>query len=90
MLSLANELVSRATRFIRTAQDEPALWAITVHGRIAGSLVCRGGAWRLAWFDGADRRLADYAGPVDGHVEALAEALSARLGTPVRLESLSA
>ena len=80
MLSLANELVSRATRFIRTAQDEPALWAITVHGRIAGSLVCRGGAWRLA----------DYAGPVDGHVEALAEALSARLGTPVRLESLSA
>jgi len=89
MLSLANQLVSRATRFILTAQDEPALWTITVRGRVVGSLVCQGRTWRLAWFDGADRRLAGYAGPVDGDVEALAEALSARLGAPVRLESLS-
>jgi hypothetical protein len=89
MLSLANQLVSRATRFILTAQDEPALWTIMVHGRVVGSLVCQGGSWRLAWFEGTDRRLADYAGPVDGNVEALAEALSARLDAPVRLESLS-
>jgi len=53
-----------------------------------GSLVCETGLWRLSWFEGADRRLANYAGPVDGDTEALAETLSARLGAPVRLESL--
>ena len=88
MLSLANQFVARATRLIFAAQDEPALWTISVHGRVVGSLVCEAGLWRLAWFDGADRRLASYAGPVDGDVEALAETLSARLGAPVRLESL--
>ena len=44
--------------------------------------------WRLSWFEGTDRRLVNYAGPVDGNVDALAETLSARLGAPVRLESL--
>ena len=89
MLSFANQFVARATRLIFAAQDEPALWTISVHGRVMGSLVCESGLWRLSWFDGTDRRLANYAGPVDGDVDALAETLSARLGAPVRLESLS-
>ncbi|MBX9643029.1 MAG: hypothetical protein K2W91_02880 [Novosphingobium sp.] len=88
MLSLANQIVTRATRLIFASSGEPALWTVSAHGRVVGSLVCQGGAWRLAWFDGADGRLVSYAGPVDGDVEALAEALSARLGRPVRLESL--
>ena len=56
-------------------------------GRVVGSLVCQNGSWRLSWFNGADRRLTSYAGPLDGDVEVLAESLSARLGAPVRLES---
>ena len=88
MLSFANQFVARATRLIFAAQEEPALWTISVHGRVMGSLVCESGLWRLSWFDGTDRRLANYAGPVDGDVDALAETLSARLGAPVRLESL--
>jgi hypothetical protein len=88
MLSFANQFVARATRLIFAAQEEPALCTISVHGRVVGSLVCESGLWRLSWFDGTDRRLANYAGPVDGDVDALAETLSARLGTPVRLESL--
>jgi hypothetical protein len=88
MLSLANQFVARATRFIFAGQGEPALWTISVRGRVMGTLVCEAGLWRLSWFEGTDRRLANYAGPVDGDVDALAEALSARLGAPVRLESL--
>ena len=88
MLSLANQFVARASRLIFTAQDEPALWTVSANGRVVGSLVCQAGAWRLSWFKDADRRLVNYAGPVDGNVEALADALSARLGAPVRLESL--
>lgn len=93
MLAIANDLVARAARLIFTAQDEPALWTISVHGRIVGSLVCQAGTWRLSWFAGADRRLASYEGPLDrlgnGDAEALAAALSARLGAPVELESLA-
>ena len=88
MLSLANQFVARATRFILAVQDESALWTISAYGRVVGSLVCEAGVWRLSWFNGAAPRLANYAGPVDGTVEALADALSARLGAPVRLESL--
>ena len=87
MLTLANGLVAHATRLISTG--EPALWTISAHGRVVGSLVCQDGAWRLSWFNGADRRLVSYAGPVDGKVEDLAEALGNRLGAPVRLESQS-
>ena len=88
MLNLANQFVARATRLIFAAQDESALWTISVHGRVMGSLVCEAGLWRLSWFEGTDRRLANYGGPVDGDVDALTETLSARLGAPVRLESL--
>ena len=58
-----------------------------LNGRVVGSLVCQNGSWRLSWFNGADRRLTSYAGPLGGDVEVLAESLSARLGAPVRLES---
>jgi hypothetical protein len=86
MLSLANQFVARATRLFLAA-GEPALWTVSAHGRVVGSLVCQDGAWRLSWFNGADCRLTSYGGPLDGDVEALAESLSARLGAPVRLES---
>ena len=86
MLSLANQFVARATRLFLAA-GEPALWTVFAQGRVVGSLVCQNGAWRLSWFNGADRRLTSYGGLLDGDVEALAESLSARLGTPVRLES---
>lgn len=97
MLSIAGEFVSRATRLILNCADEPLLWAVTVRGRVVGSLVREAaGRWRLSWFNGADRRLAGYRVPPDigGHggggddVEALAAALSARLGAPVELQSL--
>lgn len=91
MLSLANQFVARATRQVAhfIFAGEPALWTVSAHGRVVGSLVCRDGAWRLSWFNGADRRLVSYAGPVDENVEALAEALSNRLDAPVHLESQS-
>jgi hypothetical protein len=87
MLALANHLASRAARLL--AAHEPALWSITTGHRVVGSLACEAGHWRLAWFAGADPRLANYAGTLDGDVEALAAALSARLGAPVELHSLS-
>ncbi|MFI5002897.1 MAG: hypothetical protein ACHQK9_23675 [Reyranellales bacterium] len=87
MLAIASDLVSRAARLFFAAEDEPALWTISVDGRIVGSLVCQAGTWRLSWFDRSDRRLAGFVGPLGGDVEVLAEALSARLGTPVRLDS---
>ena len=86
MLSLANHFVARATRLF-FAVGEPALWTVSAQGRVVGSLVCQNGTWRLSWFNGADRRLTSYAGPIDGDVEALAESLSARLGAPVHLDS---
>lgn len=88
MLELANDIVARATRLLFADRDEPGLWTISAQGHVVGSLVCEAGAWRLSWFNGADQCLAAYAGPVDGDVEALAAALGARLGAPVRLESL--
>jgi hypothetical protein len=88
MLALANQLASRAARLLAAAH-EPALWSITTGHRIVGSLACEAGHWRLAWFAGADPRLANYAGALDGDIEALAAALSARLGAPVELHSLS-
>ena len=87
MLSLANQFVARATRLFFAAAGEPALWTVSANGRVVGSLVCQNGSWRLSWFNGADRRLTSYAGPLGGDVEVLAESLSARLGAPVRLES---
>jgi hypothetical protein len=81
------DIASRAARLLSPAH-QPALWTVSTGHRIVGSLVCEAGRWRLAWFAGADPRLVNYAGPVDGDVDALAGALSARLGAPVELESL--
>ena len=80
MLALANHLASRAARLL--AAHEPALWTITTGHRVVGSLVCEAGAWRLAWFAGADPRLANYAGPLDGDVEALASRAQRRGSAP--------
>ena len=88
MLSFANHLVARATRFILAGSEEPALWTISVRGRVVGSLVCDAGERRLAWFDGADRSLVNYAGPLDGDIDDLARVLGLRLGAPVELEQL--
>lgn len=89
MLGFANELVARAARFIAAAQDDCSLWTVSVRGRAVGALVREAGQWRLNWFGTVDPRLASYGGVVDGDVDALAEALSFRLGAPVRLESLA-
>lgn len=86
MLSLAK--VARATRFVLDGPRQHALWTIVVRGRVVGLLVREADARRLTWFAGADRRLINYAGPLDGDVGGLAEALSVRLGMPVELESL--
>jgi hypothetical protein len=82
------DLVSRATRFLLAGPPEPALWTISVRGRVVGSLVCEAGERRLAWFDGADRSLVNYGGPLDGDLDDLARMLGLRLGTPVELEQL--
>ena len=68
--------------------DETTLWTIADGGRVEGCVVRERGRWRLSWFDGADRRLASYAGPVDDDLDGLAAALAARLGQPVELQSL--
>lgn len=88
MLSLAADLVTRAARFLAAGRDEQGQWAVTVRGRVVGALVCSGGIWRLAWLENADARLANFAGAVDGDVEGLAQALSLRLGAPVRFDPL--
>ena len=89
MLAFAHDLVSRATRFILVGSQEPALWTISVRGRVVGSLVCETGERRLAWFDGADRSLVNYAGPLDGDVDDLARVLGMRLGALVELDQLA-
>jgi hypothetical protein len=89
MLSLANDLVTRAARLIASGFDSSAVWTISVRERVVGSLVWEAGCWRLTWFEGADPLLANYTGPLDGDVEALGQALTARLGRPVRLDRLS-
>ena len=85
MLALADKVARVARVLAGSPQD--ALCTITTGHRVVGALVCEAGAWRLAWFAGADPRLASYAGPVNGDVEALAAPLGARLGAPVELES---
>lgn len=89
MLSFVTELSARAAGFVAATYAEAGLWIISARGRIVGSLVSTESDWRLSWCEGADPRLINYAGTVDGDVEALAQALTLRLGTPVRLDPLS-
>ena len=82
-------MLSFATRLLFAGFPEPALWTISVRGRVVGSLICEAGEQRrLAWFDGADRSLVNYAGPLDGDVDDLARVLGMRLGAPVELDQL--
>jgi hypothetical protein len=87
MLSLVHDFAARATRYL-LAGEEPGLWTISVRGRVVGSLVCEMGERRLTWFDGADRSLVNYAGPLEGDIDDLARTLGLRLGAPVELQSL--
>jgi hypothetical protein len=83
MLAFANDLVARAARLV--IGEEPSLWTISTGRRVVGAVVRESGTWRLSWFADADTRLTSFPGPVDGDLEALAAALTARLGRPVEL-----
>ena len=87
MLSLADK-VARAARLMFAPGEQQALWTVSNRGRVIGLVVCESGRWRLSWFAGADGRLLSFAGPVDGDIDALADALAARVGSPVELDSL--
>ena len=87
MRAFAQDLVARTARFL-LEQDEPELWTVTVRGRAVGLLTREHGRARLSWFDSADPRLASFAGPVDGELDALAGALGHRLGLQVELSRL--
>ena len=67
---------------------EQAFWTISTSGNVVGSLTFESGKWRLSWFDNADRRLVEYAGPVTGDLDALTEALSNRLGARVSFDAV--
>ena len=88
MSFLATELIARAAGFLVAGHVDAGLWAVSARGRIVGSLADTDEGWRLSWFDGADARLVNYAGRIDGDVEALSQALTVRLGAPVRLDLL--
>ncbi|UYN95478.1 MAG: hypothetical protein KIT25_00595 [Enhydrobacter sp.] len=85
----ASSFVARTARLLLGASEEPALWAISVRGRVVGSLAVDRGQWRLSWFADADPRLTGFVGPVGGDIEALSMALAIRLGAPVDIESLA-
>ncbi len=89
MSSLATELFARAAGFLAASYVEAGFWIISARGRSVGSLASTEEGWRLSWFEGADPRLVNYTGAVDGNVESLAQALTLRLGAPVRLDTLS-
>jgi hypothetical protein len=80
MLAIASDFVTRAAKALFAGAGPSALWTITVGDRVVGSVVQEGEAFRLAWFPGADPRLAIYRGPIDDDAQALADALARRLG----------
>ena len=80
MLAMASDFVTRAAKALFAGAGPSALWTITVGDRVVGSVVQEGEAFRLAWFPGADPRLAIYRGPLDDDAQALADALARRLG----------
>jgi hypothetical protein len=59
---------------------DDSVMTVLQHGRPIGALVRERRINRLSWFEGADPRLAAYAGSVDDDAEALAERLARRLG----------
>jgi hypothetical protein len=89
MFAAAHDLALRAARYVALDLDASRLWTISVRHRVVGSLACEAGHWRLAWFEGADPRLAAYAGHLDGDLEGLSRALGARIGAPVKIDLLA-
>ena len=87
MRAFAQDLVARTARLL-FASEESELWTVTVRGRVVGLLTREGDRSRLSWFESADPRLVSYAGPADGDLDSLAEALSRRLGLAVELNQL--
>jgi len=92
MRAVAHDLAERLARRL-FAPPPQALWTVTVHGRVVGLLAREPGRSRLTWFEPADPRLTGDAGPLphellDGELEALAAALTQRLGRQVELDSL--
>lgn len=80
--------LARFAEFILVGLGGPAMWTISVSGRVVGSLTHEAGKWRLAWFENADPRLREYRGPVNGDVEALGASLGAIVGVPVSFDSV--
>lgn len=60
--------------------NDDSVMTVSQHGRPIGALVRERRVSRLSWFDGADPRLAAYAGSLDDDAEALADRLARRLG----------
>jgi hypothetical protein len=91
MRAVAHDLAERLARRL-FAPPPQALWTVTVHGRVVGLLAREPGRTRLTWFEPADSQLMG-SGPLphellDGELEALAAALTQRLGRQVELDSL--
>ena len=84
----AHGFLSRFLLPIFTGPNEPGLWTVSIRDRVVGSLICEYGTWRLSWFGDTDTRLTSYSGPITGDIDALAEALGLRLGSPVSLDAL--
>ena len=80
--------LGRFAEFMLVGLGEPAMWTISVSGRVVGSLTHEAGSWRLAWFENADPRLRDYRGPVTGDVEVLGATFGAIVGVPVSFDSV--
>ena len=59
---------------------DDSVMTVLQHGRPIGALVRERRVSRLSWFEGADSRLAAYAGSVDDDADELANRLARRLG----------
>jgi hypothetical protein len=66
---------------------EDSLLTVVQHGRPIGALVRQGRVSRLSWFDGADPRLAAYAGSLEDDAEILADRFARRLGARSAIEA---
>jgi hypothetical protein len=58
MFATASDFVIRAAKAQFAGNETCELWTIAVNGRVVGSVVHEGDAFRLTWFPGADPRLA--------------------------------
>jgi len=63
-------------------------WTISQYGRVVGTLMDERGQRRLSWFNDADPRLRNYAGPLSDDPSELGRRLSLRIGVPISLDVL--